>query len=45
MNMDVTFDLSEIEETMHQPARKQLETEVETTSCNFGNFNCLYAAV
>ena len=33
LNMHMTFDLSE--ETMPQQARKQLETELETTFCSF----------
>ena len=43
--MDVTFDLSEIEQTMPQQARKQLETELETTPFSFGDACCLYTAV
>ena len=35
--MDVTFDLSEIEQTMPQQARKQLETELETTPFSLGD--------
>ena len=37
--MHVTFDLSDIEETM------QLETELETTLHSFGDVCCLYTAV
>ena len=43
--MHVTFDLSEIEEMMLQQARKQLETELETTLHSFGDVCCLYTAV
>ena len=43
--MHVTFDLSDIEETMPQQARKQLETELETTLQNYGDVCCLYTAV
>ena len=43
--MHVTFDLSEIEETILQQARKQLETELETTLHSFGDVCCLYTAV
>ena len=43
--MHVTFDLSDIEETMPQQARKQLETELETTLHSFGDVCCLYTAV
>ena len=43
--MHVTFDLSEIEEMMLQQARKQLETELETTLHSFGDVGCLYTAV
>ena len=43
--MDVTFDLSEIEQTMPQQARKQLETELETIPFSFGDVCCLYTAV
>ena len=43
--MHVTFDLSEIEEMMRQQARKQLETELETTLHSFGDVCCLYTAV
>ena len=43
--MHVTFDLSEyIEETMPQQARKQLETELETTFRSFAGVCCLYTA-
>ena len=45
LNMHVTFDLSEIEEMMLQQARKQLETELETTLHSFGDVCCLYTAV
>jgi len=31
LNMQVTFDLAEIEEMMPQQARKQLEAELETS--------------
>ena len=43
--MHVTFDLSDIEETMPQQARKQLETELETTLHSFGDVGCLYTGV
>ena len=43
--MHVTFDLSEIEDMMLQQARKQLETELETTLHSFGDVCCLYTAV
>ena len=43
--MHVTFDLSEIEEMMLQQARKQLETELETTRHSFGDVCYLYTAV
>ena len=43
--MHVTFDLSEIEEMMLQQARKQLETELETTLHSFGDVCCLYTFV
>jgi len=45
LNMNVTFDLAEIEETMPQQARKQLETELETSRCSLGDVRCLYIAV
>jgi len=35
LNMNVTFDLAKIE-MMPQQARKQLETELETTCCSLG---------
>ena len=43
--MHVTFDLSEIEEMTLQQARKQLETELETTLHSFGDVCCLYTSV
>ena len=43
--MHVTFNLLEIEEMMLQQARKQLETELETTLHSFGDVCCLYTAV
>ena len=45
LNMNVTFDLEEIEEMMPQQARKQLETELETSCCSLGGVRCLYTAV
>ena len=44
-NMNMTFDLAKIEEMMRQQARKQLETELETTCCSPGGVRCLYTAV
>jgi len=38
------YDLLEIEEAMHEPAGKQLETEMEKTSCSFGDFYHLRVA-
>jgi len=43
--MHMTFDLSEIKETMPQQARKQLEAELETICCSIGDIRCLYTAV
>ena len=43
--MNVTFDLAKIEEMMPQQARKQLETELETTCCSLGGVRCLYTTV
>ena len=45
LNMHVTFDLSDIEETMPQQARKQLETELEMTIHSFGDVCYQYTAV
>ena len=45
LNMNVTFDLEEIEEMMPLQARKQLETELETSCCSLGGVRCLYTAV
>jgi len=40
--MNVTFDLAEM---MPQQARKQLETELETSCYSLGGVRCLYTAV
>ena len=45
INMNMTFDLEEIEELMPQQAWKQLETELETSCCNLDGVHCLYTAV
>jgi len=36
--MNMTFGLAEIEEMMPQKARRQLETELETSCCSLGGF-------
>ena len=43
--MNVTFDLAEIEEMMPQQARKQLETELETSCCSPGGVRCQFWSV
>ena len=45
LNMNVTFDLEEIEEMMPQQARKQLETELETNCCSLGGVRCQFWSV
>jgi len=41
-NIDVTFDLSETEETRLQQTRKQLEEMLETSYYSVGGIRCLY---
>jgi len=38
LNMNMTFGLTEIKEMMPQKARRQLETELETSCCRLGGF-------
>ena len=45
INMNVTFELTEIKEMMPQQARKQLEAELGTSCCSLGGVRCLYTAV